>query len=835
MKRVIKIAFLILMFICIPGFFSECKGKDRESEPLGGRKSPDFGEFLKSEKSLKIRALLDRGEYRDAEGKAREIVDGNPKDAEARYLLGEALLLQGETTSAKKQLEIAIILKPENLNFSRELGKILDEEARDAVKASDNETAAAAWKRCLELKYKPREISANLAEAYRSVALKHLTAKKYDEAEKDLREAIAILPTNPVIRLDLSNFLIGRDRLQEAHHELVQLMADHPRYEDGLVSVAKLQWRMGEVKNAIDTVDRALEIAPGNAKALKLKKELEKEIPANVLASKPSEGTKDEPGEKISTELANLEGTGDLRGQCRLLEKILEENPKAYWAQLRLAKVYERLGENSLALATARSCLNERPDDTRASFLLAHTMQLSGDLTGALKTLDELEKGGKVNLQIYDEMGQIYAKMGKFLEAKLHWKKALEIDPEFPGTHFSLGQMAMEEGKFEEAKAFFKKALEKEPQNLKFRYFAGMNLKQAGKSEEAIQIWKEAKAFLNPQDPYSKRISRALGEKDSKSIEDNTQFSAETSQPVVNPVNSTIPSETDKPPLPPNTVDSKDKEPLINANTVPQSNVPQASDSDETLYKQALEFARNSKFSEAIAGFSEIVSKNPNHLNALINLGNVYLATQQPAEAAARFLRALKVNPKNSFAKKSLLKTYEELGFNPGEKNVLTGDSIDFSINEPRSKSNPRSFSPLIKSFLRNQLDEEAANITEIAVQENPELPEAYLLQGEVYRKCGKLDLAEIAYRKAIELDKSAPYGYLKLGDLYSTTGRGDAAKGFYEKALQSKDVDTDTLIELVDRFRGIGDHQTANEVVNRIKGMNLSDSQMSKFKNLKK
>lgn len=852
MKSTLRIVLFISLIIFVSGFLSGCKKKEaREPSPISGRKTSDFKEFSQSEKTLKIRTHIDRGEYRAAEEKARSQVDANPKDPEARYLLAKSLLMQGEINSAKKQLEIAIALKPENANFSRELGKILDDEARDLVKASDNEAAAMAWKRCMELKYKPREVSGNLAEAYRSIAQQKVKAGKFDDAEKALREAISIIPTNPVIRLDLANFLISRDRLQEAHHELLQIMNEHPRFEDGFVAVAKLQWRMGEVRNAIDTVNRALEIAPGNAKALKMKKELEKEVPAQVLTEKTSESDKEEPGDKISTELANLEGTGDLRGECRLLEKILEDKPKTYWAQLRLAKVYERLGETSLALATARSCLNEKPDDVRASFLLAHTMQLSGDLNGALEILEEFEKNGKANLQIYDEMGQIFAKMGKFPEAKLSWKKALELDPEFPGTHFSLGQMAMEEGKTEEARVFFKKALDKEPQNLKFRYFAGMNLKQGGKSEEAIQIWKEAKAFMNPQDPYSKRIARALGEKETglvplrqepiqilpkspqltKAPDETAPFSSEA--PVLSAAPQTIENEqhplNSQIPQPP-VRSSPEKEPQINVSTVPQSSEP-----DSELYQQALEFARSSKYSEAIAGFSEIVSKNPSHLNAWINLGNVYLATQQSAEGAACFLKALKVSPKNVFAKKSLLKTYEELGFNPGEKNLLTGDPIDFSINEPRSKSNPRSFAPLIKAFLRVQNNQEAANVSEIAVQENPDLPEAFLLQGEVNRKCGKLDLAEIAFRKVIDLEKSAPDGYLKLGDLYSATGRGDAAKGFFEKALQAKDVDIDTLLDLVDRFRGIGDHKTANEVVNRIKGMNLSDSQMSKFQKLKR
>ena len=54
-------------------------------------------------------------------------------------------------------------------------------------------------------------------------------------------------------------------------------------------------------------------------------------------------------------------------------------------------------------------------------------------------------------------------KRGQFDEAIAHYRKALEIKPDYAGAHFNLGMALAGRGQFDEAIAHFQKALEIKP------------------------------------------------------------------------------------------------------------------------------------------------------------------------------------------------------------------------------------------------------------------------------------------------------------------------------------------------------------------------------------
>ncbi len=104
------------------------------------------------------------------------------------------------------------------------------------------------------------------------------------------------------------------------------------------------------------------------------------------------------------------------------------------------------------------------------------------------------------------------------------------------------------------------------------------------------------------------------------------------------------------------------------------------------------------------------------------------------------------------------------------------------------------------------------------------------ILQGEVLHKLGKKDLAETAFHKAIEMDKQNPVAYLKLGDMFADNQRMDLAFSEYQSALKAKFIDPDIMFIIYDRFKTLGKSNEANEVLSKLKGMNLSDKQMEKL-----
>ncbi len=66
--------------------------------------------------------------------------------------------------------------------------------------------------------------------------------------------------------------------------------------------------------------------------------------------------------------------------------------------------------------------------------------------------------------EVYNARGNLCAYEKKYEEAKVDYRKALEINPEFAKAHNNLGNVYFKQGLLEEAEWKYKKALELSPQ-----------------------------------------------------------------------------------------------------------------------------------------------------------------------------------------------------------------------------------------------------------------------------------------------------------------------------------------------------------------------------------
>lgn len=775
------------------------------------------------EQNVRIRSALDQGDARQAERLARAVIDKQPANAEAHFLLGKSLMAQNQREAARPFFEKAMALAPDNSLFRRALAENLDLSAQEAIARDDPRRAIELWKRCLAMKYKPSQIGQNLADAFRRQGERLRQKGQTAEAEKAYREAMALLPENPAPQLDLATLLLEADRLLEAERILKGLVESHPSFEPGQLAYARLLHRMGDIQGARTHLDRLLAARPDSEEAKALKAELDREVPLTPTPSGPE--AQSQPDPDLVQKLTVLESAGNFQGQAALLREFLAANPNADWAYLRLAMALERAGDIPGALQAVETYLKGHADDPRAQFCKARCLQLSGDLDGALRILTILDQEKKANLQVYDEIGQVYAKKGQFEEAKKYWKKALAIDPEYAGVAFNFGQLAMEQGDFATARAWFDKAIQKEPYNTKYRYFAGLNLKQAGLGAEAQATWQSARAWLNTGDPYGARILRALGE----DVPTGTPPATTTATTVMTPAKP--PASAPPPPAPPLTAPS---------GPVPATTPTSESPLDQR-YLAALEAARAGDFPTAIAGFQEVLRQQPDNVNALINLGKIYTAQEQHAKASLQYLLAVRAAPDNPHAAKALIKSYTELGLHRQAAELtgrllqahpnLAAEFPDYRPDAPLPRSNPRAYEPFVRLLLQHRQPEEALPIIQAAVEENPEMARFVVLEGEVRYCLNQLEAAEATLQRAIGMDNADPEPYIKLGDLYAARQRLDQAFAQYQLAQKARFLDPDTAFEIVDRLVAIGKKPEANLLLSRLKGMNLSESQLEKLK----
>ncbi len=888
-------------------------------KPLGkitDRKTADLIE--------QARIALDRRDFAAAARYTKLALAKDPKSARARLYMGKIEQGNGRFAEAVKHLETAQKQEPENTTIKRTLGEVFDAWAQQAAEADDPQTAIDRWQRCVELKYKNTLVNRSIADAYRRLSEKLGKENKFTDAETALQEAIARMPENPVLRLNLGRLYLDADRLTEAQRTLKALVESTPSFVDGRVALAEARQRAGDVRGALSEVKEVLARVPDHPQALMLQGALEQHAPqvAGADATVPGENAEgDGPDANTSRRLNELEAAGDMMGQINLLKPLADRQPPAVWAQLQLARVLEKVGRADAATPWIRRYLEARPDDHRARFFLARCLQLSNNLDEALNLLESLKQDGQANLQIYDELGQIYAKKGRFDEARQSWEAALTMDPQYPGALFNFAQLAMEQGKAQEAKDLFNRALAADPYNLKVHYFAGLNLKQSGDIEGARLIWESTRSFLNPQDPYGARIKAALGEPVAAPVTTALALpgaganstALAVAPPIVGPTTGTETGGSvavdvqggtssgantgvniaETPGIPGVTVD--DTATMTGTNTsagaavdasLPGSTKPAAGSADPVKadpgYQTALQAARAGQYPEALAGFEEVLQRFPGNANVLINLGNVHLAQQRLPEAAVKFQAVLERDPNHAYTLGSLAKVYQQLGLNgpaadliqrqaeargddattvlqaatqlaelgrreaaqnlienlgsAANKNPAALAAAQAKIKESGNaapKANPRSFVPLVTSMLTAGQTALALPIAKLGAAENPDKPELVALYGDALLKNGDAKAAEEAFKKTIAIEKTNPLGYVKLGDLYANTGRADLAMTQYQFAMQARDIDPGTMLDLAERFRSQGDNAAATQILERVRGMNLSPQHAARLATL--
>jgi len=121
---------------------------------------------------------------------------------------------------------------------------------------------------------------------------------------------------------------------------------------------------------------------------------------------------------------------------------------------------------------------------------------------------------------------------------------------------------------------------------------------------------------------------------------------------------------------------------------------------------------------------------------------------------------------------------------------------------------------------------DEAMNITQSAVNRaleiNPQLGEAYAIQGEVHANNGRSSQAEIAYRRAIELSPNYATAYHWFGNMLSSQP-SRAREGL---ALMEKAMELDPLSAIIGSSQGwilqrLGEYEQAEAVYLRVIEMN--------------
>lgn len=177
-----------------------------------------------------IIALLNAGDYAKATPMLETLLQANPRDYNALYNLGLVYSDQGKLDKAQELLKRATEIHPDHANTWVGLGVA-------AFRGKNLEDARKAFEKALEL---------DPSNAYAKRSYGALLAKMgdVDKAIDTLKDAMGLLPDDPVILLNLGQLLFNQDparNADEADHLLARVLdiAPHGAHADQAKSVRR--------------------------------------------------------------------------------------------------------------------------------------------------------------------------------------------------------------------------------------------------------------------------------------------------------------------------------------------------------------------------------------------------------------------------------------------------------------------------------------------------------------------------------------------------------------------------------------------------------------------
>jgi tetratricopeptide (TPR) repeat protein len=230
-----------------------------------------------------------------------------------------------------------------------------------------------------------------------------------------------------------------------------------------LYAQAKSAQAQGDLAGAAEKYEQLLQVAPGlgpaynNLGALYLQQREYKKAVALL-----EKGLKIDP--KMTSTFALLGiaqyEMGDYGNARRNLESALRANPKDDNAELFLSNDLIKLGDFDSAAVHLRQLSQRQPQNQEIWYLLGKVhMRLSEQALSKLNAIDP------DSVYAHEISGEVMESMKNFDGALLEYKKAVELAPQQPGTHYLLGNAYWSIQIWEPATEQFRAELANDPAN----------------------------------------------------------------------------------------------------------------------------------------------------------------------------------------------------------------------------------------------------------------------------------------------------------------------------------------------------------------------------------
>jgi len=371
------------------------------------------------------------GRVAECERAVRELLDAEPRRADALELLGVALGMQGRHAEALAALDRALDARATSASILHNRAQALFHLARLAEARADLEKAlrlapdrAPSWNllgstlaasgdaQGAERAYrKAVQADPSMAEAHYNLARLLQESGRADEAIAGYRRSLALRPQFAQAHNNLANALKVAGRTDEALAHYAEAVRADPRLADALSNFGTLLRELRRFEEAIPLLERAAQLKPDSSPVL------------NNLG------------------IAYHERHDDVRAAA-CYRRALELEPGFVEARNNLGNALASLGEEAEATACYREVIERAP---------AHP-------------------------DAYSNLGVLLQERGEADAAIASYRKALELRPDHSDALSNVGYLLQEQGRVEEAIAYYRRALEANPGLARAGYNLGIAL-----------------------------------------------------------------------------------------------------------------------------------------------------------------------------------------------------------------------------------------------------------------------------------------------------------------------------------------------------------------------
>jgi len=707
------------------------------------------------------KAYIAKRDYTAASIQAKNALQQDPDNRDARYVLGLASLEAGDIVAAEL-----------NLNKAIELGYSSDElQVALARTLLAKGQSATLVKQFGETKLSAPKAQADLLAILGTAELQR---GRGPAAQAAFKQALGLDATNASAHLGLARLAAAEQDWKSSSEAVEAALAASPLNLEGLMLKGQLLSAQGQNEAATKAFRAAVEASPDALPArlglithLMLQRELESAA-AEVAALEKLAPKHPNTSYAKATLLMEQRKWKEAR---EALQHVLKVAPEHVAALTMAGMAAYKIGAYAEAESHLRKALFKAPNALAAKRMLAATHLKMGQNELAMKETQELLESAPNDPKTLALAGEVQLANGDVANAARHYERAQTLAPDRARLQTRLAQLHIASGEADKGIAELEAAAASSTEE----YQADLALiaiylrqRQADKALEAVQAL-EKKQPDNPL-THNLRGTALLLKKDYAKARASFERAVEL-KPNYLPAISNLAR-----------LDLRDKKPQV-AKQRYEAVLKREPDNEQALHALAVLMRMSgAPQAEIEKVLKRSIAAHPTSSKARVALVNYYLRVPDVKAALGAAQEANAALPNNA----SIVRTLATVQVAAGESRQAISTINRLVQMQPKA---PQPLMMLAQAHLRVEQPDEAIKALRAALALQPDLASAHRDIAAIYLKTGRADQAIKEARGVQTANPTHPLGYVLEAEVYVAQKKWDAAERVYRAASKKFDI----------------------------------------------